>query len=257
MLPAARQALRRIGAHTDVLTTISRFTRDRLAAAFGPWAALEVLRSGVDTEVFRPDPAARRELRRRYRLGDAPVVGCVSRLVPRKGQDALIRALPRIRGRVPGARLLLVGGGPDEPRLRRLAAACEVADAVLFAGRVPAGELPAQHAVSDVFALPCRTHGGGLDVEGLGIAALEAAASGRPVVIGNSGGAPETVRDGQTGHVVPGRELAVLADTVARLLADPDRASAMGAAGRSWMRQDWTWGARVAQLHRLLSCTGC
>ncbi len=124
MLPGARQALRRIGRGSDALTTISRYTRDRVAAAFGPLAVLEVLRSGVDAELFRPDPAARAELRRRYRLGDAPVVGCVSRLVPRKGQDALIRALPEIRRRVPGARLLLVGGGPGRaqaaPAGRRL-----------------------------------------------------------------------------------------------------------------------------------------
>ena len=68
--------------------------------------------------------------------------------------------------------------------------------------------------MSDVFALPCRTHGGGLDVEGLGIAALEAAASGLPVVVGDSGGAPETVRDGVTGHVVDGRDVGALATAV-------------------------------------------
>jgi phosphatidyl-myo-inositol dimannoside synthase len=253
MVVGARQALRRIGHSCDALTTISRYTRDRVAAAFGPRAALEVLRSGIDAELFRPDPAARAELRRRYRLGAAPVVGCVSRLVPRKGQDALIRALPLIRRRVPAARLLLVGGGPDERRLRRLAAACGVSDAVLHAGRVRAAELPAHHAVADVFALPCRTHGGGLDVEGLGIAALEAAASGLPVVVGDSGGAPETVRAGVTGQVVNGRDVPALARTVAVLLADPDRAHAMGAAGRAWMRQDWTWPARVALLRWLLA----
>jgi phosphatidyl-myo-inositol dimannoside synthase len=253
MLPAARQALRRIGRGCDALSTISRYTRGRVAAAFGPLAVLEVLRSGVDAELFRPNPAARAELRRRYRLGDAPIVGCVSRLVPRKGQDALIRALPEIRRRVPGARLLLVGGGPDERRLRRLARGCGVADAVLHAGRVPAADLPGWHAASDVFALPCRTHAGGLDVEGLGIAALEAAASGLPVVVGDSGGAPETVRDGVTGHVVDGRDVGALAATVAALLADPDQAQRLGAAGRRWMQEDWSWLSRVAQLQGLLA----
>ena len=67
---------------------------------------------------------------------------------------------------------------------------------VVFTGPVPAAELPAHHAVGDVFALPCRTRGGGLDVEGLGIVLLEASASGLPVVAGDSGGAPETVREG-------------------------------------------------------------
>ena len=118
MLPGARQALRRIGRDADALTTISRYTRDRVAAAFGPRAVLEVLRSGVDAELFRPDPAARAELRRRYRLGDAPVVGCVSRLVPRKGQDALIRALPADPQAGPGS-----AAAAGRRRARRAAAA--------------------------------------------------------------------------------------------------------------------------------------
>jgi phosphatidyl-myo-inositol dimannoside synthase len=253
MLPGGRQTLRRIGADADVLTTISRYTRSRVAAAFGPRAALEVVPSGIDTERFRPDPAARAELRRRYRVGDAPLVVCVSRLVARKGQDTLIRALPLVRERVPGARVLLVGGGPGGDRLRRLAREVGVDEHVVFAGAVPAAEVAAHHAVGDVFALPCRTRGGGLDVEGLGIVLLEAAAAGLPVVAGDSGGAPETVQKGRTGHVVDGRDVAAVASAVAGLLADPERASAMGAAGRAWMRQEWTWPARVARLRALLT----
>jgi phosphatidylinositol alpha-1,6-mannosyltransferase len=208
--------------------------------------------SGIDTERFRPDPAARAELRRRYRVGDAPLVVCVSRLVARKGQDALIRALPLVRERVPGARLLLVGDGPGATRLRRLARAGGVDEHIVFAGAVPSAELPAHHAVGDVFALPCRTRGGGLDVEGLGIVLLEAAAAGLPIVAGESGGAPETVREGHTGHVVDGRDVAAVASTLAALLADPDRARGMGAAGRAWMQREWTWPARVARLRALL-----
>jgi len=253
MLPGARQVLRRIGRDTDVLTMISSYTRGRVAAAFGPGAALEHLPSGIDAEVFAPDPAARSELRRRYRLGTAPVVSCVSRLVARKGQDTLIRALPRVRARVPGARLLLVGDGTYGGRLRRLAVECDVVEHVVFTGAVPAAELAAHHAVGDAFALPCRTRGGGLDVEGLGIALLEAAASGLPVVAGDSGGAPETVQDGRTGHVVDGRDLDAVADAVAGLLADPGRARAMGAAGREWMLREWSWPLRVARLHALLA----
>lgn len=250
MLPGARSALRRIGTDADALTTISRHTRDRVAAAFGPLAALEHLPSGIDTARFRPDPAARARLRARYGLGAAPTVTCVSRLVARKGQDSLIRVWPAVRERVPGARLLLVGGGPGEAGLRHLA----VADpTVVFTGAVPDAELPAHHAVGDVFALPCRTRGGGLDIEGLGIVALEAAASGLPVVVGDSGGAPETVREGLTGHVVEGRDPRALTGALAGLLDDPARAAATGAAGRAWMVERWSWPARVAQLRRLLA----
>jgi phosphatidyl-myo-inositol dimannoside synthase len=252
MLPGARQALRRIGRDADAVTTVSRYTRRRCAAAFGPTAALEPLPPAVDAAAFRPDPAARADLRRRYRLGEAPVVACVSRLVPRKGQDALVRVLPRLRQRVPGTRLLLVGGGPDRDRLRRLATACGVAGHVVLTGGVPADELAAHHAVGDVFALPCRTRGGGLDVEGLGIALLEAAATGLPVVAGRSGGAPETVQEGRTGHVVDGRDLDALTEALAGLLADPDRAAAMGGAGRAWMRAEWSVPDRVERLRALL-----
>ena len=253
MLPVARQALRRIGRETDVLTVVSRYTRARVAAAFGPAAALEHLPPGVDAEAFRPDPEARAELRRRYRLGNAPVVACVSRLVARKGQDALVRALPLVRARVPGARLLLVGDGPYGPRLRRVAAEVGVAEDVVFTGAVPAGELAAHHAVGDVFALPCRTRGGGLDVEGLGIVLLEAAACGLPVVAGKSGGAPETVQEGRTGHVVDGRDITAIAAALSGLLADTARAQAMGAAGRAWMQREWSFATLVRRLRQLLA----
>jgi phosphatidylinositol alpha-1,6-mannosyltransferase len=252
MLPVARQALRRIGESSDVVTFVSRYTRGRFASAFGPRTALEHLPSGVDTSVFAPDPAARAELRARYGLGDAPVVVCVSRLVPRKGQDVLVRALPALRARVPGTRLLLVGGGPHEDALRALALAHGVADHVVLTGSVPASELAAHHAVGDVFAMPCRTRGAGLDVEGLGIVYLEASATGLPVVAGRSGGAPETVQDGVTGTVVDGTDVDAVVTAVGAYLADPELAARTGAAGREWVAREWRWDRLAARLTTLL-----
>jgi phosphatidylinositol alpha-1,6-mannosyltransferase len=107
--------------------------------------------------------------------------------------------------------------------------------------------------MADVFAMPCRTRGAGLDVEGLGIVYLEASACGVPVVAGRSGGAPETVRDGETGVVVDGTDVAAIAAAVSGVLADPDAAAAMGAAGRQWAVQHWQWSAQGARLQRLLS----
>ena len=252
MLPVARSALRRIGEDTDVVTFVSRYTRRRFASAFGPDAALEHLPPGVDIERFASDLAARAELRRRYRLGERPVVVCLSRLVPRKGQDMLIRALPAIRRRVPGTALVIVGGGPYRPSLQRLVHDADVAGDVVFTGGVPDAELPAHHALADVFAMPCRTRGAGLDVEGLGIVYLEASASSVPVVAGRSGGAPETVRDGETGLVVDGRDVGSVATAVGDLLADPDLAARMGAAGRRWVVEDWQWHTRARRLAALL-----
>ena len=239
MLPGARSVLRRIGEGSDVVTYVSRYTRGRFASAFGPHAALEHLPPGVDTERFRPEPARRAEMRNRYGLGERPTVLCLSRLVPRKGQDMLIRALPAIRQRVDGAALVIVGGGPYLDTLRGLAERSGVTDHVTFTGGVPVAELPAHHAMADVFAMPCRTRGAGLDVEGLGIVFLEASATGVPVVAGSSGGAPETVQHNKTGMVVDGTSVQQIADTVGELLADPDRAAAMGAAGREWVTAQW------------------
>lgn len=252
MLPVARSVLRRIGESTDVVTFVSRYTRGRFASAFGPDASLEYLPPGVDTDRFRPDPAARAELRARYRLGQRPTVLCLSRLVPRKGQDMLIRGLPAIRRRVDGAALVIAGGGPYLDTLRQLASRHGVSDHVTFTGAVPTDELPAHHAMADVFAMPCRTRGAGLDVEGLGIVYLEASATGVPVIAGTSGGAPETVRPGETGLVIDGRSADRVAEAVTELLADPDRAATMGAAGRDWATAQWRWDILAARLASLL-----
>lgn len=252
MLPLARTALRCIGNDTDVVTYISDYTRGRFASAFGAQAALEHVPPGVDTDRFVPDEVARAELRARYKLGDRPVVVCLSRLVPRKGQDMLIRALPAIRQRVPGAALVIVGGGPYRTSLHRLAHTFGVAEHVVFTDGVPGDELPAHHAMADVFAMPCRTRGSGLDVEGLGIVYLEASSTGVPVVAGRSGGAPETVVDGETGHVVDGWDVGAIAAAIGNLLADPARAAEMGAAGRRWAVDNWQWSRQAQRLSRLL-----
>jgi phosphatidylinositol alpha-1,6-mannosyltransferase len=252
MLPGARSVLRQIGDHSDVVTYVSRYTRGRFASAFGPKAALEHLPPGVDTDRFRPDPASRTEMRTRFRLGQRPIVVCLSRLVPRKGQDMLIRALPSIRQRVDGAALVIAGGGPYLDTLRGLAEQCGVTDHVIFTGGVPSADLSAYHAMADVFAMPCRTRGAGLDVEGLGIVFLEASATGVPVIAGSSGGAPETVQHNKTGMVVDGRSVPQIADAVSELLADPDRAAAMGAAGREWIIAQWRWDALTGRLSDLI-----
>jgi phosphatidylinositol alpha-1,6-mannosyltransferase len=253
-LPAARQMLQRIARGADVVTYLGEYTRRRLAAAVDGLTDLQRLPPGVDTDVFSPDVDGT-EVRARLGLGDRPVVVCVSRLVPRKGQDVLIRALPEIRRRVPGAALLLVSGGPDAPRLQRLAVQTGVADDVVFTGSVEWADLPGYYAAGDVFAMPCRTRRRGLDVEGLGIVYLEASATGLPVVAGDSGGAPDAVREGETGYVVNGRSVTDVADRVATLLADRELAAKMGAAGRAWVEEEWRWDTLAARMGHLLSGT--
>ncbi|MFB6817168.1 glycosyltransferase family 4 protein [Streptomyces sp. NPDC056347] len=249
--PGARRLMRRIGTGVDVVTYLGQYTRARIEPALGPRAEMSRLVPGVDAEAFRPRPVAGPDPRIALGLHDRRVILCVARLVPRKGQDTLIRALPLIRRRVPGAVLLVVGKGPDEARLRKLAER-HAEGAVHFAGGVPHDDTPAYYAAADVFAMPCRTRRAGLEAEGLGIVFLEAAASGLPVVVGDSGGAPDTVLDGRTGRVVDGTDTEAVAEALTGVLLDPDRA-AMGEAGRAWVEESWSWEASARHLNRLLT----
>jgi phosphatidyl-myo-inositol dimannoside synthase len=250
-VPGGRTLMRRIAANLDVVTYISEYTRRRLAPALGERTRLERLSPGVDVVAFSPD-ADGAAIRARHGLGGGPLVVCVSRLVARKGQDVLVAAWPQVLARHPTARLLLVGGGPLEAALRAEIAARGLERSIVLTGPVPPAELPAHYAAGDVFAMPCRTRRLGLDVEGLGMVFLEAAACGRPVVAGTSGGAPEAVLDGETGAVVDPRSPEAVADAVAALLDDPARARAMGAAGRAWVEQRWSWTTIAARFAELL-----
>jgi phosphatidylinositol alpha-1,6-mannosyltransferase len=123
---------------------------------------------------------------------------------------------------------------------------------VRLTGSVPWEQLPAHYDAGDVFAMPCRSRRAGLEVEGLGIVFLEASATGLPVVAGRSGGSPDAVLDGVTGHVVDGTSVAEVAVAVRDLLADPARAAEMGAAGRAWVESEWRWDVLAARLRTLL-----
>ncbi|ANS64688.1 glycosyl transferase [Streptomyces lincolnensis] len=252
-LPAARQLLRRIGESTDTITYLGEYTRTRIAAALTPGAASRMaqLPPGVDEKTFHPGSGGD-VVRARLGLIDRPVVVCVSRLVPRKGQDTLILAMPRILAAEPDAVLLIVGGGPYEKELRRLARETRVADSVRFTGSLPWSELPAHYGAGDVFAMPCRTRRGGLDVEGLGIVYLEASATGLPVVAGDSGGAPDAVLDGETGWVVRGGSVEETAERITVLLGDAELRRRMGERGREWVEEKWRWDLLAEKLKTLL-----
>jgi phosphatidyl-myo-inositol dimannoside synthase len=250
-LPGARGMLRRIARGLDTLTYLGEYFRVRLDRAVGQLTTLDRLAPGVDTDTFAPSVSGH-AVREAYGLTDRPVIVCVSRLVPRKGQDMLIRALPEVRRRIPDAAVLLVGSGPYKSTLEGLARELGVAPHVFFTGPVAWADLAAYYAAGDVFAMPCRTRRGGLDVEGLGIVYLEASATGLPVVAGDSGGAPDAVRDGETGYVVGGRDVGALADRLVALLDDPALAKRMGAAGRHWVESEWRWDLQAARLAALL-----
>jgi len=232
-LPVARQWLRRTLRRADVLLAVSSYTAHKVARLTG--RDVTAVGAGVDPAVFTPGPAA-----------SSDVVGCVSRFVPRKGQARLIEAAGRLRAAGHEVTLLLVGKGRDEDRLRKLAEQRRVP--TRFAVDVPWNQLPALYRDMAVFAMPARSRWLGLEVEGLGIVYLEAAATGLPVITGDSGGAPEAVIPGVTGYVTFDDD--GLVEALRRLLSEPKRAAEMGAAGRSWVEAKHTWprvASRVAE----------
>jgi phosphatidylinositol alpha-1,6-mannosyltransferase len=247
-LPVTRRLLRRIGDSVDVMTYVSEWCREAIAPALSPpaGARMQRLSPGVDPVRFHPCCGGDRV---RQRLGipaDAPVVVCVARQVRRKGQDVLVRAWPEVLGRHPDARLLLVGDGPDRSRLQRLVEESGARGSIHLSGAVAWDAVPAYVDAGDVFAMPCRTRLLGLEPEAWGIVFLEAQACGLPVVIGDSGGAPETLVDPSSGRVVNGTVGAV-AEAVTDLLTARVRSPGERSA---WLR--WTWADAGTVLARLL-----
>ena len=243
-VPVAHAVMKRMTAPASRVAGCSEFISRRVRTAVPHDVPVSVLHPGADVERFRPDlPTA--DLRERHALGDRPLIVCVSRLVPRKGQDVLIKAMRSIQRRVPDAALLIVGSGPYEARLRALAEHAPTRS-VVFVGEVSEEDLPRYYAAADVFAMPCRTRLGGLEVEGWGNVFIEAAACGRPVVVGDSGGSREALVHGETGLLVDGADVDAVADAVASLLEDPAYAQQLGKAGRARVEREHTW-RRVAE----------
>ena len=256
MTPGTRQALRKIGNDTDYLTYISEYTHKKIAKALSPSAAARMRRivPGVDSTEFSPDNlSSGNQLRTELGWIDRPVIVCVSRLMARKGQDELIRALPIIQQTAPNASLIIVGDGPYRKDIERLVKKLGLENFVHLTGKVSQTELSKWYAAGDIFAMPCRTRMGGWDVEGLGIVFLEGSATGLPVIVGDSGGAVDAVIDGETGYLVDGTNTAEIAGRIAYLFANPDIAKKMGEAGRNWVTQEWTWDQNFKKLDGLLS----
>lgn len=235
-------ALSRISKNVDVMTYLGDFTQGKISIPLNSVSknSMQKLAPGIDTSHFAPDETSL-ELRKELGLADAKVIVSVGRLVHRKGQDRLIQALPTIRKKIPNAHLLLIGEGPYRRKLEKLARKEGIENAITFLGRVSYSELPRYMCVGDVFAMPCRSRFGGLEVEGLGIVYLEASSCQLPVVVGKSGGAPNAVLDGKTGVTVDGENLLVISEAIIDLLSDSKKRQKMGAAGREWIINEWSW----------------
>ena len=247
--PGLSRLRRRVLREADGVITISEFSVSTLVQDGIDERRIAKVLVGLDTTRFHPalDGSA---VRRRFGIGDRPILLTVARLVARKGHDVVIRALERVLAKRGDAVYLIVGSGPERARLERLAAAHGVARAVIFAEYVPDAELPAYYAASDVFVLCSRQIG--TDFEGGGNVSLEASACGKPVVVGRSGGTAEHVRHAETGLLVDPTSPEEVAAAVLGLLDDPDDAARLGRRGRQLVEDRFVWAKTVAPMEHLL-----
>jgi len=234
-IPAAIPLLRRLVRHpmrqANRVFAVSQFTAARVARLTGG-------------EVAYVGSAANPAFTPAEQPPTKTVIGCVSRFVPRKGQRRVLAAAARLQRDGHDVEVMLVGRGRDEGPLRRLAT--RLAVPTRFEVGVPFERLPELYREMTMFAMPCRSRWFGLEAEGLGVVFLEAAASGLPVVAGDSGGAPETIRPGATGYVATGA--AEVTGALATLLADPVAAAEMGRRGREHVAVEYTWSRVVKRI---------
>lgn len=244
--------LRRIGTGVDSLTYLGEYTRQMISRPLTQSAknAMIKIAPGIDTDHFSPRNSD--NLRQSLQLSDKKVIVCVARLVHRKGQDKLIDAMPSILESISNAHLLIVGQGPYQSKLVKRVKKLGLEENVTFVGRINYEKLPEYICVGDLFAMPSRSRFGGLEVEGLGIAYLEASACGLPVIAGSSGGAPDAVVDGKSGTVVNGTDITAIANTVIKFLRDPEGSQQMGQFGRNWVVEKWRWEIWSQAFERLL-----
>lgn len=214
----------------DRIIALSGFIRNDLNGRAGirvPLDAIEVVRPGLDPDARRSLEAAFEWKNRRPR-GGLPSIINVANFFPVKGQDWLIRAMPRVLSRLPAARCIFVGEGPSRRDSMALATRLGVERSVEFKGGVadPTGLL----AASDIFVLPSLS-------EGLGLALLEAATLALPTVASRVGGIPEVIEDGVSGLLVPPRDPVALGDAIISVLTDPLLGKRLGDAGRATVRR--------------------
>jgi len=252
-VPLFSFAIKYMSQDIDAITYLGEFTRGEISKALNrdDLNKLIQIAPGIDVEHFSPTDSS--DLRAELGLTDKSVIISVGRLVHRKGQDMLIASLPAIKAAVPNVHLVLVGVGPHQNYLNKLAAKLQVADCVTFIGRINYAELPKYICVGDIFAMPSRSRFFGLEVEGLGIVYLEASSCGLPVVGGKSGGAPDAVLIGETGVVVDGTNTFEIAEACIELLKNPELCELMGAAGREWIIENWRWEIWATKYAELLA----
>lgn len=226
----------------DRVVTIGEAMRNEIVARGVEPSRLAVVPNGVDVDRFRPMPR-RVELARDLGLRGGPILGFVGSFYHYEGLGFLLDALPALRRRMPGCRLLLVGSGQEEPALR--ARATEIGNGVLFAGQVPHHRIPEFYSLIDVFVCPRRRMR--LTELVTPLKPLEAMAAGCPVVASDVGGLRELVQHEVTGLIFRAESTASLVREVARVGHDANFRARLGAAAREHVVRQRTWEQVVSR----------
>jgi PEP-CTERM/exosortase A-associated glycosyltransferase len=229
----------------DHVTVICNGLRDDVLARGIPASKVTVIPNAVDTESFSPRADVDRALKKALGLDGATVIGFIGSFYAYEGLDLLIDALPSVVARVPHARVLLVGGGPQDAALRTRARQLGVADKVVFSGRVPHADVQRYYDLVDVLAYP--RHSMRLTELVTPLKPLEAMAQGRVLVASDVGGHRELIRDGETGVLFRAGNAVSLADALVGLLDARERWAAMRTAGRRFVEHERTWASSVAR----------
>jgi len=236
----------------DHVVCVSRFTWNMMAQRGITPRQSSIIPNGADESHFGPvDHEVSGKLRSSLGFPTSPLILTVGNVTERKGQHVIIRALPDVLREVPDVHYLIAGLPTMKGQLADLAASLGVADHVHFLGRVPHAELPILMNACDVFAMTSVNTASG-DVEGYGIAAVEAALCGKPAVVSDGSGLAEAVLDKVTGFVVPQNDPEQTAKALITLLKDENLRQRMGMAARERALAEQTWTARAKAYDQLL-----
>ncbi|EKD49861.1 MAG: hypothetical protein ACD_63C00024G0002 [uncultured bacterium] len=236
--------------------TISDFTKRRIEELGINEKKMVKIPPGLDIKKFIPGKSIlakqTEDIKKRYDLHNKKIILTLGRLVARKGQDTVIKSMPKILQEIPNAVYVIAGRGEYKKELKKLAETKQCSNHVNFAGQFDEKEKAALYNACDVFAMPTRIEKD-IDVEGFGIVFLEANALGKPVIAGKSGGVEDAVIGDKTGLLIedPTDETEV-AEKIVRVLNDEELAERLGKAGKNRVENEFDWDRLVRQLEKYL-----
>ncbi len=244
--PAKKQLLRKLSEEAAGIVTISNYNRDFLVGIGVDQAKISLIRCGVDPNEFRRTTP--------YRASKQ--ILCVARLVEKKGIRYLIEAMSYLREAHFDVRLTIVGTGPEEKTLKKLADDLKVKDRIQFLGNIPDDDLLNLYEKSSIFVLPCVIANDG-DIDGIPVSLMEAMSMELPVISTVVSGIPELIRDGENGLMLKPKDSQALASSIAKLLEEPETCKRLGKEGRKTIQGRFNIKENVLLLRKFFQKCSC